>query len=79
MKLPIELRSPKKGLINIKNKDKKCFLQYHVRHIIPLNKQPQRIKKTNKKIAEELNYDEIEFPVKGKDFNKIEVKKQYMY
>ena len=26
MNLPIELRSPRKGLINIKNKDKKCFL-----------------------------------------------------
>ena len=24
--LPVELRSPRKGLINIKNKDKKCFL-----------------------------------------------------
>ena len=23
--LPVELRSPKKGLINIKNKDAKCF------------------------------------------------------
>ena len=23
--LPVELRSPKKGLINIKNKDQKCF------------------------------------------------------
>ena len=27
-----------------------------------------------KKIAEELNYDGIEFPVQEKDFNKIEVK-----
>ena len=26
MDLPVELRSPRKGLINIKNKDKKCFL-----------------------------------------------------
>ena len=26
MDLPAELRSPRKGLINIKNKDKKCFL-----------------------------------------------------
>ena len=26
MDLPIELKSPRKGLINIKNKDKKCFL-----------------------------------------------------
>ena len=24
--LPVELRSPRKGLINIKNKDEKCFL-----------------------------------------------------
>ena len=25
IKLPVELRSPKKGLINIKNNDQKCF------------------------------------------------------
>ena len=30
MDLPVELRSPKKGLINMKNKDKKCFLWCHV-------------------------------------------------
>ena len=24
--LPVELKSPRKGLINIKNKDQKCFL-----------------------------------------------------
>ena len=26
MDLPVELRSPREGLINIKNKDEKCFL-----------------------------------------------------
>ena len=31
MDLPVELRSPKKGL----NKDKKCFLWCHVRHFNP--------------------------------------------
>ena len=72
--LPVELRSPKKGLINIKNKDEKCFLWCHVRHINLLNKHPERILKNDKKIAEELNYDGIEFPVQEKDFNKIEVK-----
>ena len=46
----------------------------HVKHINPSNKHPERIKKTDKKIAEKLDYDEIEFPVKEKDFNKIEVK-----
>ena len=72
--LPDELKSPRKGLINIKNKDKKCFLWCHVRHINPLNKHPERILKNDKKIAEELNYDRIEFPVQEKDFNKIEIK-----
>ena len=43
MVLPIELRSPRKGLMNIKNKDEKCFLWCHVRHINLLNKHPERI------------------------------------
>ena len=33
IKLPAELKSPKKGLINIKNNDQKCFLWCHVRGI----------------------------------------------
>ena len=41
--LPIQLISPKKGLINIKNKDQKCFLWCHVRHINPSNEHPGRI------------------------------------
>ena len=52
MDLPVELRSPRKGLINIKNKDEKCFLWCHVRHINLLNKHPDRYKKNEKKIAE---------------------------
>ena len=72
--LPVELKSPRKGLINIKNKDQKCLLWCHVRHINPANKHPERIIKTDKKIAEKLKYDEIEFPVQEKNFSKIEVK-----
>ena len=30
--LPVELKSQKKGLIKIKNKDRRCFLWCHVRH-----------------------------------------------
>ena len=74
MDLPDELKSSRKGLINIKTKDKKCFLWCHFRHINSSNKHPERVKKTDKKIAEELNYDEIEFPVQEKNFNKVEVK-----
>ena len=33
--LPAELRSSRKGLINIKNKDQKYFLWCHVRHFNP--------------------------------------------
>ena len=74
MDLPVQLRNPRKGLINIKNKDKEYFLWSHVRHIDPSKEQPERIKETDKKIAEKLDYDGIEFPMQEKDFNKIEVK-----
>ena len=74
MDLPVELESPRKGLISIKNRDQKCFLWCHVRHVNPSKEHPERIKKTDTKIAEKLDYDGIEFPVQEKDFNKIEVK-----
>ena len=51
MNLPIELRNPRKELINIKNKDQKCFLWCRVRQINPSNEHPGRILKTDKKIA----------------------------
>ena len=78
MDLPFELKSPRKGLINIKNKDQKCFLWCHVRHINPSKENPERIKRNVNKIAEKLDYDEIEFPAQEKDFNKIEVKNQFV-
>ena len=78
MNLHAELKSPRKGLINIKNKENKCFLWCHVRHIHSSNKHLERIKKSDKKIAGELDYDEIEFPVRENDFNKIEVKIIYV-
>ena len=71
--LPIELKHPKKGLINIKNNGQKCFLWCHVRHINPLKEHPETTTKIDRKIAHNLNYDGIEFPVDEKDFTKIEV------
>ena len=69
--LPTELRIPRKGLINIKSKDQKCFLWCHIRHINPSKEHPERIKKSDKKIAEKVDYDGIQFRVEEKDFNKI--------
>ena len=74
MKLPAELRSSKKGLINIKNNDQKCFLWCHVRHINPVKIHPERITREDKKLANNLNYDGVGFPVREKDFSKIEKK-----
>ena len=54
MNLPIELRSPKKGLIKIKNKDQKCFLWCHVQHINPSKEHPERIRKTDKKLVKHI-------------------------
>ena len=71
MKLPAELQCPRKGLFNIKNKNQKCFLRCHVRHINPLKEHPVRITKKDKKIAEKLDYDGIDFPVRENDFGKI--------
>ena len=66
MDLPVELRSPRKGLINIKNKDQKCFLWCHVRHINPSKEHPERIKKTDKKLLKNLIITELSFrPRKG--------------
>ena len=71
--LPIELKHPRKGLINIKNNDQKCFLWCHVRHINPLKEHPKTITKFDREIACNLSYDRTEFPVEEKDFEKIEV------
>ena len=78
MTLPIELNHPRKGLINIiniRNNDQKCFLWCHVRHINPLKEHLERITKTDKKIACNLNYDKIKFSVEEKDFEKTEILK----
>ena len=49
LNLPVELRNPKKLLIYIKNKDQKCFLWCHIRHINPSKEHPERIRKIDKK------------------------------
>ena len=72
MELPTELRNPKKGLINIKNKDDECFRWCHIRHLNPQTEHPERIKKEDKKMINQLNYDGIVFPLSQKHYNKVE-------
>ena len=71
MDLAVELKSPKKGLINITNKDQKCFLWCHVSHINPSKEHRERILKTDKKITEKRGMIELSFPYKKKIFKKL--------
>ena len=72
--LPKELSSPKKGLIHLHNKDNKCFMWCHVRHLNPVSDHASRIKRVDQKFAERLDYDDIKFPVEVKDVGVIEDK-----
>ena len=75
--LPVELISPRKGLISIKTKDQKCFLWCHIRHINPTKEHPERIKKVDKKLVkhitnpEEITQEDKEF-ISDLDYDGIE-------
>ena len=76
IKLPAELRNPKKrGPINIKNNNQKCFLWGHIRHINSVKIYAERITQKDKKLINDLNYKVIKFPVSKNYFSKIQMKK----
>ena len=68
IKLPVELRSSKKGLMSIKNNDQKCFLWCHIRHINPVKIHPERIPQKDKELVDYRNCDGIKFPLSEKCF-----------
>ena len=72
VELPKELQSSRKGLINIQNKDNECFRWWHIRHLNPQDKIPQRIKKTDKEFISKLDFTNVKFPVSVKDYCKLE-------
>ena len=65
--LPKVLNNSIKGLMNLKNKDHKCFMWCHARRISPTNSHPERINKQDKKIAPSLNYSDTAFPLDIRD------------
>ena len=60
-----------KGLINLKNKDHKFFMWCYVRLINPQKRNVERVNKQDKKIAANLNYWNIVFPLDTNDHEKI--------
>ena len=72
IQLPKVLNNSRKSLINIKMRDRKCFLWSHVRLIDPQDRNAERINKEDKKIASKLNYSNSEFPLNINDYKLIE-------
>ena len=70
--LPEELSNPMKGLINLQNDDNRCFLWCHVRHLNPVQKNPQRLTQKDRGIAKTLDYSGVTFPVTIREMDKIE-------
>ena len=61
----------KKAIVNIKNKDEKCFLWCILRYLYPRDRDEERIKDL-KKYEFSLNTKGITFPMKLKDITKFE-------
>ena len=70
--LPEKLKDSMKGLINLKNKDHKCFMCCLVRMLNPQNRNAERVDKQDKKIAANSNYLDIVFPLDFSPCEKVE-------
>ena len=61
----------RKAIINMENEDNKCFLWSILRYLHPQEKHSSRINDL-KKYENDLNFKQINFPVKVKDITKFE-------
>ena len=73
--LPKEL-ADKKVIINMQNKDNKCFLWSVLRALNPKDNHPERVDKDLKLKENNLNMEGIEYPVSLKDIDKFENQNQ---
>ena len=69
--LPIKLRS-KHAIVNVQNRDKKCFMWSMLAALHPTERDAERISKYIE-YTNELNFEYITFPVKVKDIHKFEI------
>ena len=66
-----EFLQKKKAIINLQNKDNKCFLWSILRYLNPVQKNAVRLRDL-KKYENDLNFNHINFPVRVKDITKFE-------
>ena len=71
IKSPKELSHPKKGLINLRNKDNKCFMWCHLRLLHPRKKDATRVTKEDIELVGTLDYSDINFPLSIYDYEKV--------
>ena len=73
IELPKQLKG-KKAVINIKNEDQKCFMWCVLRHLHPDN-HPERVSSL-RQYENDLDFRDIEFPMKIKDISDFEKKNE---
>ena len=62
-------------MINIQNiNDSECYKWSIVRYLNPIDRNPARITKADKRFTKKLDFTNIKFPVKIKDIHTIEKK-----
>ena len=71
MNLPVELKSPRKVLINIKNKDQKCFYGVMLGILILQKSIQKEFKKLTKKLLKNLITMELSSPCKKKILTRL--------
>ena len=71
IEMPDNFKNSKKGLLNIINKDEKCFMWCHIAYLYPATSHKNRVSKY-KHNENKVNYDGISFPVTLNQIPKIE-------
>ena len=63
IELPEKYRHSSYGLINVRNSDNMCFKWAIARHFCTDERNPQKITKKLREVAQKLNFANIEFPM----------------
>lgn len=59
-------------MINLIDNDNECFRWCNIRYLNPKDKHPKRIKRSDKLVVDQLNYERVELQVSVKDYANIE-------
>ena len=68
-----------RGLINTQNSDDECFRWCLLRHLNSVNKNPDKIRTKDKKLAKQLNFKDATFLVHKTDCARIIKKKNVFF